>query len=441
MPKQSAITHNAEIALLPSPEAWPAGLVVPESEHAINARAQLGLPIDRPIVASGHQPIVFHPGIVAKLIALDHWAKKTGAAPVWIVPDQDIVDPALIRIPKQAGDSLSVEEIRLGGEPNHQSPVASLPPISINADLSVQLETLGSWLMGYEHEPTLARQFASATIGMLCEQLDLEEPTLIYASDLLQHDAASTLLDAMLKDPAAAIRSYNTSVERFPDAGVRPLSVTDTEIELPFWRLEGAARLPVFVQTDQTGFDRPNLIPRGLMMTAIMRSFLCDLFIHGTGGYEYDRITEHWLNEWQGQELAPITAASATMTLGFDLPVAQSPEQATWLAHHARHNPAMLGDKVAAQRKSELIEAIAQSKANGTKHITAQHFSDLHRFLEETRAKNADEIRRLDEASKKAQQSRITQEIASSRTWAFPLYTDGQLQSLKAKLVRALDSS
>jgi len=441
MSKQSAITQAVEIVLLPKPDAWPADLVAPTSTHAIQARTQLDLPIDHPIVASGHQPILFHPGIVAKLIALDYWAKKTGAAPVWIVPDQDIVDPGLIRIPEQSGGSLTAEDIRLGGEQNHQSPAAILPPIPINADLYDRLEPVGSWLMGYEQESSLARQFASATIGMLCEQLDLEEPTIIYASDLLQLEATSLLLDGMLNDPLAAIHSYNTSVARFPDAGVRPLTMTDTHFELPFWRLEGNARVPVIVQSDQSGFDRTNLIPRGLMMTAIMRAYLCDLFIHGTGGYEYDRITEHWLNDWQGRELAPITAASATMMLDFDLPTFQDPNQAAWIAHHARHNPALLGDQEAAQKKADLVAAIARSKANGDQLTTSRLFAQLHHLLDETRAKHAGEIHRLDEAFRIAQQSRESQEIASSRTWAFPLYPDEQLQSLKAEIIRALDSA
>ncbi len=440
-PKKTS-THPpelAEIALLPAPDAWISDIRAPSSEQAIQARIQLGLPTDRPIIASGHQPILFHPGIVAKLIALDHWSKETGAVSVWIVPDQDVVDPALVRLPKQDGESLTVETVRIGGESIEHSPAASQPAIAINADLPEELESIGSWLMGYEHEPSLARQFAIATIGMLCEQLDLQEPTLVFASDLLSTDAGSGLFDAILADPKAAIESYNASVEKFPDAGVRVLSMTENRIELPLWRLDENGRVPVFVELDSdSGFDRSNLIPRGIMMTAIVRAFACDLFIHGTGGYEYDQITEAWIANWQGLSLAPIAAATATMRLEFELPTTQDPDRAVWAAHHARHDPAMLGDFDAADQKLALVDEIAESKINGNQNHTAKLFAQLQQLLVETRSNHAGAIDGFDAASRAALESLEVREIANDRTWAFPLYTDQQLQSLKDEVIRAL---
>ena len=440
MVRHNTSTQPAEITLLPRRNAWPADLNAPSSRQAIHAREQLGLPIDRPIIASGHQPILFHPGIVAKLIALDHWSKKTGAAAVWVVPDQDLVDPSLIRMPRQEGDSWSVQEFRIGGDPNKSAPAASQRATAIKPDLPTQLEPIGSWLMGYEYESSIARQFACATVGMLCEQLDIEVPTLIFASELLALEASSGLLDAMLADPKGAIESYNAGVDRFPDAGVRPLSITESRIELPFWRLDGDARSPVFVELhSEARFDRSNLIPRGLMMTAIMRAFACDLFIHGTGGYEYDQITEAWFDDWQDQTLAPIAAASATMMLDLDIPAAQDPDRAVWAVHHARHNPAMLGDEPAAKHKSELVAAITDSKASGPRAQTAKLFAQLQAVLDESRTTHADKIRLLEQTAQDAQESSKAREITHDRTWAFPLYTDQQLQSLKDGVIQALE--
>jgi len=439
----STSLNPPELTLLPEPDAWPSTLAPSESPQAISIRSQLDLPTDRPIVASGHQSILFHPGIVAKLIALDHWSKRTGAASVWVVPDQDVVDPALVQLPDLNGDLLSSKSVRIGGEPNVFSPAASLPAISINPDLPSELESVGTWLMGYEHESSLARQFASATIGMLCEQLDLEEPAVIFASDLLSLDASSALLGSMLDDPNAAIDSYNASVAEFPHAGVRPLSMTDSRIELPFWRLVGSDRLPVFIETARLSeFDRNNLIPRGLMMTAIMRAFASDLFIHGTGGYEYDQITEHWFNNWLGRTVAPAVGVSATLTLGLDLPGSlPDPDHSVWLAHHARHNPGLVGDHEAASRKAELVSAITQSKSKGNQSNTATLFAQLHQLLSDSIASHSTEIADLDHAAERAQQSREAHRLASDRTWAFPLYSDQQLLSLKSEIVRALGAN
>ncbi len=430
---------SPEVTLLPAPEAWPAEFSTPHTEQAIQARTQLGLPTDRPIIASGHQPIAFHPGIVSKLIALDHWSKVTGAAPVWIVPDQDIVDPALIRVPIQDDGSLRTAHIRIGGESDVASPSASRAPITIRPDLPEKLESLGTWISGYEHETSLARQFASATIGMLCETLDIEEPELIYASDLLATDACMGLLDAMLDDPVRAIESYNACVDRFPDAGVRKLSLSENQIELPFWRLEGDTRVPVFVELgSESVFDRSSLIPRGITMTAIMRASICDFFIHGTGGYEYDQITEAWVSDWRGQSLATIAGATATMTLDLEIADMPDPDRVVWEAHHARHDPAMLGDPEAAEEKRALVEAIAKSKGDGDRIRRAELFAQLQRVLEDSRTKNAESLTKFANASMSAQESRELHRIATDRTWAFPLYSDVQLRSLKEAVTRAL---
>ncbi len=430
----------SEIVLLPKAAHWPVNLSAPLSSTLVQARIQLGLPINRPIIASGHQPILFHPGIVAKLIVLDHWAKKTGSAAVWIVPDQDVLDPALVRVPEVDGDVLTAASIRLGGESNEFSPTATLRPIAVRQDLPKELESIGAWLMGYEHETTLARQFANATIGMLCERLGIDEPKLMYASELFSTDAGSALMDAMLDEPVRAIESYNRSVARFSDAGVRPLLINDDRIELPMWRLEDGGRSPVFVDLAHIQrFDRSNLIPRGLLMTGMMRSAFSDLFIHGTGGDQYDRITEHWFLDWLGQPLAPAVAVSATMRLGFDLPTTLDPDRAMWNAHHARHDPAMLGDQSAAEKKTDILNAINASKAKDDRAQSARLYGELHQLLSQVREKHARELAEFDAASERAQSARQTLALANDRTWAFPLYADQQLQTLKAEVVGALE--
>jgi len=432
----------SEIVLLPGETEWPTSLSAPSSSTLIKARTQLGLPADSPMIASGHQPIVFHPGIVAKLIAMDHWAKKTGSATVWIVPDQDVLDPALIRVPGMDGDVLTVTSIRLGGEPNELSPVAIIPPIAVRQDLPEELESIGTWLMGYEHESSLARQFASATIGMVCERLGIDEPRLMYASELLGIEAGSVLIDAMLDEPRRAIESYNRSVARFSDAGVRPMSISDDRIELPLWRLEDGGRSPVFVDPAHIeGVDRSNLIPRGLLMTGVMRSVFSDLFIHGTGGDHYDHITEHWFLDWLGQPLAPAVAVSATMRLGFDLPTTLDPDRAMWNVHHARHDPAMLGDESAAQKKTDIVNAINASKSKDDHAQSARLYTELHKLLSRVRVEHAQKLAEFDAAAERAQHARQTLALANDRTWAFPLYSDAQLQILKAEIVGALDGT
>lgn len=429
------------VQLLPEVERWPSDFQAPTNKALLALRAQLDLPTDRSIVASGHQPIVFHPGIVAKLIALDHVAKRSGSASIWIVPDQDVVDPVLMRTPTIEDGFLAERMIRLGVESNLNAPSAALPAIEINQDLPEPLAEIASWLMGYEHEASIAKQFASATIGYLCEQLDLEQPTLIYASELIASGAGSALIDAMLGEPRTAAALYNQSVEQYPDAGVRPLQIAEKSVELPLWRVEGHARTQVIVR-DGESFDRSNLMPTGLLMTAIMRSQLCELFIHGLGGYEYDQITEHLIRNWRGEELAPAVGASATMTIehtsDHDIP---EPAQAAWIAHHAKHDPAMLGDQQAAAQKAELVQAINSAKAYGNRNKAAELFAQMQSLLQDMRSSNSQTLEQLESDTQNARRASRSKELAEDRTWGFPFYNEWQLQSLKDEVVNALSVS
>ncbi|MBO6512909.1 MAG: hypothetical protein JJ974_02945 [Phycisphaerales bacterium] len=429
-------TNAQELRFQPAIDQWARAFDPPRAQPLIQARTQLGLPVDVPIIASGHQPTVFHPGIIAKLIALDQLAKISGAHRLWIVPDQDIVDPALIRMPHGSGNDLEVRELRLGGS-TVVAPAALTAPIEMDPDLPQELESLAQWISGYEHEDSLAKQFSSAIIAMICEQLDLDQPTILYASELMD-SVGSELLDPMLDDPKSAIRAYNTAAERYPDAGVRPLSIDTSRIELPFWRLGSDSRSEVFVDpTHPHELDRSRLAPRGLAMTAIMRLLLCECFIHGTGGYLYDQITTDWIQDWLGQPLAPIVGASADVYLDLELPETPSVDHAVWRAHHARHTPAMLSDPAADAQKRELVGSIQDAKDLGDRPLAARRFRELQDLLGRVRKQHAQELEALDQAVEMARSSQHLLDLARDRTWAFPLYTDQQLEQLKASIVDA----
>ena len=436
-------TRQTTITLLPDGECWPSDLQIPDAEPVLKTRGQLGLPIDRPIIASGHQPIVFHPGIVAKLIALDHWSKVNGAHPVWIVPDQDVVDPASVRVLISNNNRTQSESsIRLGGHPNSDTPSSMVSPIDIENELPTEYEQLSEWIMGYTHEDTIARQFASATLGLLCDELDLIEPTILYASELLETSAGKSMLDQLLNNPVQAIESYNTQVDQFPDAGVRPLSLTNSQAQLPLWRTEQKSRRHAQIDVnDPVSFDRTSLLPTGLLMTAIMRSAVCDLFIHGRGGMEYDRITEHWMHDWLGIRLAPMVGASASVYLELDMDRdLPDPKRAAWEAHHARHNPSMLGDSAAAQRKQELVDQIEVARTQGNRAVASKLFAELHTLLDNVRNKHSDQIDRLDAQERASRELTQIHALAMDRTWPFPLYSWSQLRELKNQVIQALDA-
>src|SRR5690606_41787826 len=82
------------ITLRPAPARWRTIISqAPIPPAHASDRAAVGLPTDRPVVLSGHQPTLWHAGILAKLLAACELAASTGAAVGWIVPDADEADP------------------------------------------------------------------------------------------------------------------------------------------------------------------------------------------------------------------------------------------------------------------------------------------------------------------------------------------------------------
>ncbi len=429
-------TRSIEIDLRPDAHEWKAALQN-HTPHA--ARAQLGIPNDRPIVMSGHQPIAFHNGILAKLIAQHEIAQSTGAGRVWIVPDQDIVDLETIRVPTGSGDDLHTRNIQIlePGSVPPGVPAASLPamdPIDPDDD---RLAELVEYLRGYAYESSLARQFASATIQLACDRLGIDPPQIIYASDLFTSEAVwDQVGSAMRLDPDDAVRSYNDAAAKHPEAKIRPLDINNDDYERPVWKLrDGYARIPV----NDASFDQFNTAPRALLMSGICRAFLSELFIHGSGGWTYDQITEHWFQNWLNITLNPMARASASvyLPLGIDDPNAIDLKEAHWRFHHARHHPALVGDDDTQRTRDELVSQINTARAAGDNPDPI--YQQLVRVLEDHRVRNANELSVLESQIEHARTHAKQIELANDRTWAFPLFDDESLHMLKDRIHNAMN--
>ncbi|MBM90724.1 MAG: hypothetical protein CMJ35_03805 [Phycisphaerae bacterium] len=426
-----------EVRIEPTWDQWADAL----SKHmSDSARDELGIPNDRPVLFSGHQPVIFHNGILAKLIAQHEAAKRTGAHRVWIIADQDHVELEHLRVPTGHAGSLSSRTIQVLASDSIPAgvPSASLPAMPTEAVDDDRLEAIVEYLLGYTHESTLARQFANATIGLACERLDIEPPQIIYASALFTSDTLWAIVQRMLDDPRACVERYNEAVGGHPQARVRPLMIEDGRVELPMWGLrDGRARVAIDTDNIDT-FQRHELAPRGLFMSLLVRAHLGELFIHGTGGWAYDRITQDWAKAWLGMELSPMALATATqhLELGWDPDEAVGVNEASWRLHHARHTPGMLGDESAQRQKDELVSDIEQAKASGTNPDAP--YQQLQSLLERYRGEHRQQLDalrdRVDQA--RAMQKQIA--LANDRTWPFVLFSEQQLGDLRRAVVGAM---
>jgi hypothetical protein len=455
----SEAPHAEGLTITPEPARWDALLHGRRADQrARRFREQLGLPVDRLLIMTGHQAGFWHPGILAKYLAADAAARKPGAGAAWIVVDQDSNDPALIRYPVRRGDGglggalWDVEGDAPGHEPDtstgSRAAIGPARPPTLPPD---QAPAADSVLAGMAHiytalesrsgEASLARQFAGAAADLL-RPLVPPAPT-VYATALAGTELFGELVDVMERDPGGCVRAYNAAVRARPEGGVRTLVFDDINerYELPLWWVQaGEARRRVYAE-DLPGIPRSQLAPRALFMTALLRLAGCDLFIHGTGGGAYDLITAEWLGEWaptREAALAPMAVVTATRRLPLEhepIPSAAEAARAAWAARHALHTPAMLGDQGAQREKDAMVERIRTPRRSGVDR--AAEYRRMHALLERVLVGGVDRLRALREEARRARARLGDEVVLAERTWAFPLYPPAVLAAMRDEVEAA----
>jgi len=423
----------------------------------INARARrLGTaelqPHHTPVIATGHQAQLWHPGILAKDIAMDIAAERYKAQTLHLIVDQDTNEAWRLDLPSVEGDRLRARSLSLA-EQAPGVPTGYQPPADPGKILD-QLAGLGSQGVGLlidaiKNLPaceSLAEQLAGV-MSRLKSPYAGDIPVMLV-SDLAGLEVYETLVARMLHEAHTCATAYNRAVGRYPDAGMTPLVVNRLVVELPLWAIRrGAPRRrvfvdiadsePLFVFGDGEPVDRSigTLLPRALMLTAVMRSALCDLFIHGTGGLLYDRVTEDWWRAWTGESLAPMAGVTADLYMPFKAPVAGREQltRAVWHRHHLKHN---------LDRALSLEDDLANEKQALLAHMD----DDRDRLRRRKAFKRVHEINRalvdqypeaLVEAAVGLEQARVGREnaeIAGRRDWSITLYPQARLHTLRTAI-------
>jgi hypothetical protein len=416
------------VTLRPEPASW-AELArarwgeLSRDTAALRLREQLGLPTDRPVVMTGHQPGFWHGGILAKFVAARALAEQLDGAAAAVVVDQDDVDALALRVPTDRG----AKTVRFGEPPGEGVIAGRQPPASRSADEAAG--DLGEATIVGEHVRTRLRDAASrladaADAGDAAMQatranaamLGIAQMPMLRATALLATDAGRAFGDALSNDAEGFADRYNAAVRAHPESGLTTLKHLPSRgrAELPLWRIaEDGTRWPVW--SHMVGDDDGPMAPRAITMTGLLRRFACDVFIHGTGGETYDRVGEVCLSEWLGWELSPSLVATADVTLAIEggADDEDALARAEWRRHRAQHDPALVGDSERAAKKAELVRSVEEAPQNSAARSRA--FKALHALLAEHRAANA---RALDETARgvdEARRAAVLRELSADR--------------------------
>jgi hypothetical protein len=314
------------------------------------------------IVATGHQPEIYHPGVWVKDFLLERAAQDAGAAAIDLVVDSDGFDSVGVHVPcMDEGVRACHAELAIGtaGACFACAPVPSAEDLHrFRADGERHLATLadpaparrfGRFCDGMEAAAVGARNVAElVTIARRRYEAPagtgyLELPVTSMAASrafatFVVHLALNARAFALAYNGAlSAYRTANGTrnpAQPFPD-----LAIGETDVELPLWSLF-AARTGVRVRAgavpaliDESGVVLCDLgadpaiaverlldaglsiAPKALALTLFTRMFVSDLFIHGVGGAAYDTVTDDVARSFFGVEPPPFVVASLTLLL------------------------------------------------------------------------------------------------------------------------------
>ncbi len=332
-----------------------------------------------PIIATGHQPELFHPGVWVKNFAVAGLAAKANGLAVNLIVDNDIPKGAFVRVPARVAGRWRTRPVAFddwaGEAPFEDQPICdealfeSFPGRVREAlDGIVErplVDRFWSHVVkapeGMSARDRVGRRFARARraveaewgihnlevpLGELCETDAFRWFTCHILAQLPRfqavHDGALARYRALYK-----IRSKNHPVPSLGRQG--------DWLEAPFWAWRAAEprRRPLLarqlaktMQLRIAGEERPFLeIPlapdreaccaveslrdlpsmgvrlrtRALTTTMFARLFLADLFVHGIGGAKYDELGDEIVRGFLRLEPPAFLTISMTLHLGLPL--------------------------------------------------------------------------------------------------------------------------
>ncbi len=414
------------------------------------SREALGLSVDTPIVATGHQTLLWHPGILVKYLAVNAFSRSASLSTANLIVDQHADGFGEFSMPlRRADGSLAVRRVELTvprpGVPMglHEPFDPPALPTRLNAASdSVQrgCQRIVAAVGAHRDSPNAAMQMAHALADLMHSWV--APLTNVCATDLMHTTLARALLRLMADDPHRCARHYNDAVRAMPEAGVGPLLVRDDYVEVPLWRIRSdGSRMRAYDNDIQNWLagDDITLMPRALFMTALIRLVMCDLFIHGTGGANYDRAMERWIRDWLSVQVNPIAVVTATLRLSLmdraSMPAADV-ETARHAYRHAWHDPVSGDGSAPSVTKQSLLDAIKRERFGSLARRRA--FFEMHSQLESQRQEQSRRISQHREQLDRAVRAARDSEITRRRDWPFPLYPKELISELASAVEQRL---
>jgi hypothetical protein len=326
------------------------GIAVAPAGGSGAASADAGL-----LLATGHQPVLAHPGVWIKVLAMSRLVPPGGVG-LHCVVDSDTLEVVAAEVPCVADGRLVRARVVLA-QAAPDVPAEAMPAPTPEqwraflAEIDARIRTLDApeVLAGWERARALPAPPVTAglsgAVTFARRALEGPRPYLdLPVSQLQQTAAFRRFCWAIVRDARRFAEAHNatlaayrahygvrTAAQPFPD-----LLVEGDLVEAPFWIVREGRRRPLMVDVaggrllageapvgtipgdpDDAAFAALSIRPRALTLTAFVRLGVADLFIHGIGGGRYDRATDAVTRAFFGIAPPPYATVTATLWLPF----------------------------------------------------------------------------------------------------------------------------
>jgi len=373
-----------------------------------------GLCEHAPLILTGHQPELYHPGVLLKNMLAGYLAEAVDGCAANVTVDSDVVKSRRMTLPTLVDDQLEKSSLVIDewafGSPWEEAGIVkqerfeSLPervsrriaPLSQASLLPAFWEQVVSTTSqrGDLVDGLIAgRQYVEHRLGLRNREIRLSQ---IAETGTFLHFLAGIIGDAekFCRDYNQALFDYRACYELKSDSHPMPdLIVGEDLIELPFWiwTSERPRRKGLFLRrngdalelTDDNGWseaipadaiessekrveflrglasDGIKIRSRALLTTLYLRLFVADWFIHGIGGAKYDEITDDLICRYFRFPPPDYQVATGTAFLPLKRridPDEADPAELKNRLRHAEENPELLLSADQSKRVTELVE-------------------------------------------------------------------------------------
>ncbi len=424
-------------------------------------RESLGLPAHF-LSGAGHQPVLWHAGILAKFITASRLASARRAASTqgasnWVhfLSDQDASDPFRMDVPlRDATGSIRRASIRLVVEG------ALLARDGVAAARPAQ----GARLVDFRDFASeravdactrvlaaLGRSGGAAHAGIQlaqvmheCASRWLPAPCATLSSHALI-TCAGAILERIVREPVESAQAFNAALRADPRAA-KPLHIAGESSEVPLWGVRSDGRRErIGALEARRRIDQGRLVlPRAFLASGLMR-VICNTFVHGTGGARYERVGEAWWREFLGIELPPFATASATLVpelaaLGL---ARETPVETSLAYRRAWWDPTQLDrprepHRILEPVRAALLERIAEAPRKSA--LRRDAYRALSEHIAALRSTRRDELELLRASESHQQVARTQSALAHDRTWPFVLVPESAIDALAAAIADRLSA-